>query len=134
MHKIAIAAAISFFGIILWAIYLANTGTPSIFFRYVLSVPNGDKWGHFILFGFLTLLANGAFKLRTLGWKRFRVFYGTILVSVFVVLEEVSQLFIPTRTFDGDDLLADCAGILLFTIISALVKWGIERRKQAHLP
>ncbi len=39
-------------------------------------------------------------------------------VGVVILLEELSQYFLPSRAFDLIDLGADIAGILLFSITS----------------
>ena len=52
-------------------------------------------------------------------WKRIPI--GTLIVSVVVFIEELSQAFIPNRTLDISDLIADALGILLFTYISYLI-------------
>ena len=48
-----------------------------------------------------------AFSLITLG--------GSIIVLTFATLEEFSQYYIPSRTFDIWDLLADFIGVVLFS-------------------
>lgn len=116
MYKLIAGIAAGFFAFIIWIIYLANTGGRNVLFDFVRSVPNGDKVGHFLLFGVLTLVVNLALKLRTLNLHYFRMYIGTILVSLFVVLEELSQVFIPSRTFELEDLTADAIGIMLFTL------------------
>lgn len=100
---------------------MANTGENSVFFEFVASIPYGDKLGHFCLFGLLTLGSNVAFKFNmvSLGW--FNIYRGTFLVIIFVVLEELSQGFIPSRSMDIVDLLADSVGVLVFTTISFYV-------------
>ncbi|SDJ82033.1 hypothetical protein SAMN04488540_1148 [Ferrimonas sediminum] len=110
---------IGFFGFILWIIYLANSGGDSVFFDLVRHLPYGDKLGHFCLFGLLTLAANLGTGLRTVLFGRW--YLGTTLVSLFVLLEELSQILLPRRTFDLADLAADLAGIVLFTWISKKV-------------
>lgn len=112
---------ISFLAFILWVIYLANTGSNNLLFDWVRTIPNGDKWGHCLLFGLLTLLLNLAFKLKVMQIGKLALYWGTVLVAVFVVAEELSQAFIPSRTFDWRDLFADAIGIASFTLISWLV-------------
>ena len=120
MNKFLQGIAVAFLLFILWIIYAADTGKKSIFFEIVDMIPNGDKIGHFFLFGILTLLLNLALR-----FKRFRLWQklpmGTVLVTVFVVLEELSQAFFPKRTMDITDLIADVLGILCFTLIGYLL-------------
>jgi len=121
VYKLVLAVAAGFFVFILWIIYLANTGGRSIFFDFIRSFPHGDKLGHIGLFGFLTLTAIIGLKFRSLGCGKFRIYIGAVLVSLFVVVEECSQAFIPSRTFDFADLAADFVGILLAIVVAYFV-------------
>jgi VanZ family protein len=42
-----------------------------------------------------------------------KLYAGAIFVAVFVIIAELSQLFIASRTFDLADLAADFVGIIL---------------------
>jgi len=121
--------SISFFGFILWIIYLANTGQNSVFFNFVASIPYGDKLGHFCLFGLLTLAANFTFKLRSFQLLSIDIYLGSILVLLFVVIEELSQYFIATRTLDVLDLSADFLGIIFFSISTTYLRKRLEIRQ-----
>lgn len=118
MHRISATIAIGFFIFILWIIYLANTGGKSIFFDFVRSFPYGDKVGHAGLFGFLTLVAVIGSKFRCFKISKFKIYHGATWVILFVVGEEISQTFIPSRTFDLMDLAADMVGIAVATCLA----------------
>ncbi len=105
--------AVVFFSFILWIIYLANTGNQNLLFEMVGNIPFGDKLGHLVLFGALTLLVVVASQFRCITLGRFNCYYGALAVTLFVVVEELSQVFFPTRTFDLSDLFADAVGIVL---------------------
>ncbi|PCJ29544.1 MAG: trypsin [Gammaproteobacteria bacterium] len=113
MHKLITIFAVSFFIFIMWIIYLANTGGSSLFFDFIKSIPYGDKFGHLGLFGTLTFVSVIAFKFRSFSYRKVTIYYGAALVSLFVVAEEMSQVFIASRTFDFSDLTADAVGIVL---------------------
>ena len=120
--KVISALSIAFFGFILWVIYLANTGQSSIFFKFVSSIPYGDKLGHFCLFGVLALGANFTFKLKSFQLANFEIYVGSALVLLFAVVEETSQHFIPSRTLDFADLIADILGIITFHFITNFIR------------
>ena len=120
MYKLTIAIGSLFTCFIIWIIYLANTGDQSIFFTVVAHVPNGDKLGHVLLFGCLTFFAITGLKFRSVSLGKFRIYYGILAVSTFVIVEEFSQMFIPSRTFDFMDLLANMVGILVSSAICVL--------------
>jgi VanZ family protein len=119
--------AVCFFAFILWVIYLANHGRPSLFFEFVQSFPNGDKLGHFCLFGTLTLLSIVATKFKSFPLGKLNIYYGFLLVALFVLSEELSQAFISTRTFDLIDLSADAAGILVSTCLAKAVEKRLNK-------
>lgn len=128
MHKLTTAVAVCFFGFILWVIYLANTGSKSIFFDFIKLIPYGDKLGHVCLFGFLTMTVVAGSRFRSFSIGNLRLYYGAVLVILFVVGEEISQIFIPSRTFDLIDLSADMFGILLAVCVSYIVNKHLTRR------
>ncbi|MGX9726474.1 MAG: VanZ family protein [Candidatus Electronema sp. VV] len=137
IRRLVCCAAAGFFAFICWIIWLADTGRSSVFFDLVKMLPYGDKLGHFCLFGLLTLGSNAALQFRKarLGWIAAPL--GSLLVLCFVLLEEFSQHFVPGRTLDLLDLLADGAGIALFTWFSLLLEQRIRARNSAapsHLP
>lgn len=111
MYKCVVFIAFGFFLFLLWVIYLANTGGNSLFFDLIRHVPYGDKLGHMGLFGFLTLVVVVGSRFRTFNIAAFHIYYGVAAVAIFVVAEELSQAFIPSRTFDFIDLAADFVGI-----------------------
>ncbi|MGP1720437.1 VanZ family protein [Shewanella frigidimarina] len=129
--RLAIIAAGGFFGFILWIIYLANTGSQSVFFDVIKHVPYGDKICHMLLFGLLTFVANLALQSRHFTLGRLPLYYGTVLVSIFVLSEEISQGFIPSRTLDIIDLVADAVGIILFSYLSGLTQHYIDNHHES---
>ena len=129
IRGLSIIAALGFFGFILWVISLANRAQPSIFFDFVASFPLGDKVGHVGLFGTLTLLATVAFGFRALKVRKTRIYIGAILVWLFVTFEEVSQAFIPSRTMDMGDYIADLVGIGIASLFCA---WLEKRRARTQ--
>ncbi|GGP79912.1 VanZ family protein [Shewanella ulleungensis] len=128
--RLAIFVAAGFFCFIIWIIYLANTGGGSIFFELIRYIPYGDKVGHMLLFGLLTFVANLALQSRHFLLGRIPLYYGAVLVSIFVLSEEISQGFIPSRTLDIIDLIADAVGITLFSYLSCVTQRYIDKQRQ----
>jgi polysaccharide biosynthesis protein VpsQ len=106
-------------------IILANTGGLPPFLRAAYDFPGGDKIGHFLLYGLLTLLLTLTFlrSLRNTDPQRVAVSVGLIL-ALFLLAEEVSQLYIPRRTFNILDLLAGWLGL----IVGGSAAWMIHKR------
>ncbi|MCJ7434375.1 MAG: VanZ family protein [Anaerolineales bacterium] len=106
---------IVFFAFIMLVIVLANADQLR-FLGVVYHFPNGDKAGHFILFGILTFLLDLTFfqALPHADRKRVSVIIGLIL-ALLIALEEFSQKFIPARTFSLFDLFASYVGVIFFS-------------------
>lgn len=102
------------FAIFLFAlIWLADSGRAQWLFDLVRLVPGGDKTGHFLLFGLLSLLLNLVLRASTVRLGKLTVLKGSVTVGAFAIVEEVSQLFFAARTFDLLDLAAGLVGIWL---------------------
>lgn len=122
MQKLLFLFACGFFIFILWVIYMANTGQSSVFFELVSLIPYGDKVGHFMLFGILTLTANIGLQFKALSFGKLQVFWGATFVLIFAGLEELSQHFSSRRTLDLSDFIADVAGIALFSLLTTAIQ------------
>jgi len=81
-------------------------------FAQVKTFP-GDKALHFFLVGLLAFLVNLSLQARVLQWRKLWIPLGTLVLLVFAAVEEFSQIFIVTRTFDLLDLACNFGGILL---------------------
>ena len=108
---------------------MANTGQENVLFEIKQAVPYGDKIGHFFVYGMMTLFANYAFKFRYFANNKFNQ-YGAVVVIAFTTFEEFSQLLFSTRTFSLYDMIANLAGIGLFTIVS--IYMGQQSKRYNH--
>lgn len=113
---------LTFFLFIAGIIYIADTAEYNFAFRWVGDIPYGDKIMHALLYGMMALLLNYGLKFRTYHFLGFNMQLGAIIVLTFAVLEEISQYWIPSRTCDVGDLVADVVGVVLFS----LVKWQVK--------
>lgn len=130
MRKLAAATAVALLGFIIWIIFMANTGRRTMFFDLSQAIPYGDKLGHAVLYGGLALLINGASRFKTYGIGRVLIYIGTLVVILFVVIEELAQGLIPTRTLDALDLGADALGLVLASVASYCV--AIRKQHRNH--
>ena len=95
-------------------IYFADRRLLKPVYRFIGVHPGSDKVGHFVLIGALAGLLNLALGLRTVRWLGHPWLLGSVLVGLFCTLEEISQYWLPARSFDLLDLAGDYAGILFF--------------------
>jgi VanZ family protein len=103
----------SFFAVLLAIIYKADSANYNFAFHVVGMIPYGDKIAHAILYGIMVFLLNYGLN----GKKWFRAEIGSLIVFGFAFVEEVSQLYFPSRTFDCGDIAADVVGIIAATVI-----------------
>jgi hypothetical protein len=104
-------AALGFIAFLIAAVVIANRGEGAQWWSFIHEIPYGDKLGHIGLFGTLSFLCNLAFPSRRFGRQPFLITLTTLVLLTIVSLEELSQAFIPTRSFDVLDWLADLIGI-----------------------
>jgi len=126
MQKLTRPLTFVYIVLIFSIIYLANTDQKELFTWILKGVPFGDKIGHATLFGLLAFSLNAATNYKHWQFGSVPLYLGSVSVSIFVFVEELSQHFIPSRTMDLNDLLADAVGILFFTLLSRF----LHRRKE----
>jgi polysaccharide biosynthesis protein VpsQ len=116
--------AILFTLIILLVIVLADAGILSHYVGFIYAFPFGDKAGHFILYGILTLLLDLAlFRARPHQSRiRLAVTCGLVL-ALLIGLEEISQKYFSSRTFDLVDLTFSYLGVAFFSWMAVQIQW-----------
>ena len=110
-------------------VFAADSRRMPGFVAGLYDFPNGDKVGHFVLMGFLSLLVTlGVLSgpgRRTLR----RAITASLVVAGVVALEEFSQHFFPGRNSSWADLASSLAGIIVFGGLA----WFLVERKKARL-
>ena len=115
---------ILFAGLIALIIVLADMGKLGLL-GFLNRIPFGDKAGHFILYGILTLLLD--LTLLRSGRFTLRPSRLVLRVALFLILligiEEYSQQFFARRTFDLVDLTFSYLGVVSFSWVALKMKW-----------
>lgn len=108
--------AILFTLFILLVIVLADAGILARYVGFVYEFPYGDKAGHFILYGMLAFLIDLALfrSAPPQSRKQLAVKCGLIL-ALLIGIEEFSQQYFSSRTFDLIDLTCSYLGVLFFS-------------------
>jgi len=108
----------------LFIIYLADHGLLRPIYKFVGVHPGSDKIGHFVLIGASAGLLNLALGLRTVRFFGRGWLLGSVLIAIFCTLEEISQHWLPARSFDLLDLAGDYAGIFCFgSLAKRIARW-----------
>jgi polysaccharide biosynthesis protein VpsQ len=105
-------------GVIALVIYLADHSQTQYVLAWVRAIPWADKIGHFLLVGGMSFVLNYSFKAKRFWVGPVSFLTASVIVFTIMTLEEVSQIFIATRSFDPGDLLFDYAGIWLFGLLA----------------
>ena len=111
------------FGIFIIAVViLANLDMLGIL-GFINRIPYGDKFGHFILYGILTLLVDLAIidarKDISPSLIALRVAF---VLALSIGLEEYSQQFFASRTADWVDLIFSYFGVACFSFVALRIK------------
>ena len=129
------SAPFSFFLFIGYIIFLADTADYNFAFRVVGHIPYGDKVAHALLYGIMALLLNVSLGFRRVplccflsqnkaetfvislykSMLRNTLYLGSFVVLTFAILEECTQYYIPSRTFDFWDVVADFLGVMVIS-------------------
>src|SRR3990170_3469323 len=106
------------------ALIVALADTANLGFLYnVYAFPDGDKAGHFALYGTVTLLVRLAIhRLHAEGRSTHTALKISFTVALVATLDEFSQLWLPARSADWLDLLGSWAGVAAGTSMAALIR------------
>ncbi|MEI7947392.1 MAG: VanZ family protein [bacterium] len=111
--KIKLVAFLGF-SFLLYLLWAADSGHLPRFASSIYHFPNGDKIGHFGLYGMVAFFLALAFP-RVCHVKHLRIPIVIASFLIFSVAEEWSQSLFFRRNADPIDALCSCAGILVGT-------------------
>jgi VanZ family protein len=94
-----------------WACFLVVLFLSTLPGTKVQFISTSDKLVHFAAFFVLSILLLFAYKFT----KPF--FMTSLLMAVFGIVIEVLQIYVPYRTFDVYDFLADMLGVMTALIL-----------------
>ena len=120
--KITRIAAFSFGLFLIAVVIIADLGYDAKWWPFIDRIPYGDKLGHIGLFGTLGFLCNLAYPSRRFGCRPFLVTTTTLVLLALISLEEISQAFIPARSCDLFDWLADLTGLAIGQLAAIALK------------
>lgn len=122
--------AVGFGALIITIVVLADTHHLG-FLGWHYDFPYGDKVGHFLLFGLLSLLVNRAVLGQQHAQPPWNVAVRAgIVLALLIGFEEFSQAWFPGRTSSCADLAASYLGVSLF----AWAALKIAERRGAKVP
>jgi VanZ family protein len=114
-QRYAIATALYCAGIF-WL--SSRTNIPSV------GIPSADKVSHAILYaGLAALISTGIRRSSPAVSTRTQFIYPILFATLYGATDEFHQIFVPDRTCDVLDLLADFSGALLIQILLCATRW-----------
>ncbi len=113
------AVYMAFLGLVVFSV---NTGIGRPIFKWVKTIPEGDKMIHFMLVGLLAFVLNVYLKNRVIKFGNIDLMKGGLIASAIFTLEEFSQLFLDGRTFSLADAFANYCGVFLFSKLALLAE------------
>lgn len=91
----------------------------------LFSIPHFDKIVHVLLFGGIVFWWAFHLYFRRLDhqkWRKTIAFLTAFSVVLGIVLEFLQLYFVPNRSFDNGDIVADAAGAILAGVFHLIVK------------
>jgi VanZ family protein len=115
--------AVLFALFIILVIALADTGILAHYVGFIYDFPYGDKAGHFILYGILTLLINLALFRAYPDQSRIGLAVKCgLTLALLIGLEEFSQRYFSSRTSDLVDLTFNYLGVAFFSGVTIKIR------------
>jgi VanZ family protein len=114
---------------VLWALLIfGSSSVPGWVFPHV-NIPHLDKVVHFFYYFVFALLVARASRHQSRfdDLRRFSLVLSFLLATAYGVSDEVHQLFVPDRTADPQDLLADMAGAMAAVAVLWIYRWRTKR-------
>ena len=80
-----------------------------------------DKWIHIFLFGVMAFLACRVIIKTNKKSEKNRLYFilaGLLCIAYGVIMEYVQKYYVPNRSFDVGDIIADSVGSVIGTVYS----------------
>ena len=119
-------AALCWAGLIFYLSSQPSIDAPALF-------PGQDKLFHLVVFGMLGFLVMGTLQAAHSGYQPKQLWWVALAIMLYGISDEFHQHFVPGRSVDAYDVLADAMGGLL----GAWVMYNLSRmlaRRSAKLP
>lgn len=115
--------------LIYWLFILLLTSLPA---GNMPNVQINDKVIHFIAFMLLGFLLRSALRIQgKVGFvKKYSFAVSITIISIYALLDELHQMYIPGRSCDPKDWLADICGAFLGIIIVTAIRKFVHKYKQ----
>jgi len=129
LNRLFLVLTIAYCGLIFWLSSSADAVPDARI------IPGQDKAAHLVLYGGLAWLVSMGLRRGKKPVSSNVQFYVPVLFALFYGLtDEVHQIFVPERSCDPLDLLADGVGALIVQGILCRYVWGGLRSGRVNAP
>jgi VanZ family protein len=106
LQRLALVAALAWMATLFYLSHQSSLRTPMLF-------PGQDKLFHALAYGVLGVLLLAAHTLSRGGYSKRQAGISVLIASLYGISDELHQAFVPGRSADVMDWLADTAGALM---------------------
>ena len=111
-------------------LYLSWEPHPASLFA-IFPFHQGDKVGHILAYGFLTMVCFRAFSRCAFSWMARHVTIVTLVASAgFGLMCEGYQMYLPSRSIDGWDIVSNSIGSCLAVLLGRYDTEGMKKRPE----
>jgi VanZ family protein len=119
LHRLSLLLALTWMAGIFYLSHQPTLDVPSLF-------ENQDKVMHFGAYGLLGVLLLGAMPLEAAGYRSRQIALATLIASLYGISDEFHQSFVPGRSPDVMDWLADTSGAFLAALLLAQLSRSVS--------
>lgn len=111
-RRLSLGLAVGWMGVLFWLSHQPSLPTPELF-------PGQDKLFHAIVYAILGALLLGATRFRPPAYRRRQILLAVAIASLYGISDEFHQYFVPGRSADVLDWVADTLGAWLAVVAAA---------------
>lgn len=121
LRRLSLLLALAWMTLLFYLSHQPGLDTPMLF-------PGQDKLFHAAAYGVLGVLLLGSMQRQLAGYRWQQVGLSVLIASLYGLSDEIHQYFVPGRSTEAWDWLADTTGALVAT---SLMLWISRRREIA---
>jgi VanZ family protein len=111
-----------------WLLILTLTSLPG---NDMPNIKIWDKLEHFLAFGGLGFLLHLSLRVQNkfIVLKKLPWLFTILIVACYAAFDELHQLFIPGRSCDINDWIADMIGVTIGVVLMALMIFIFDKKR-----
>jgi VanZ family protein len=122
LRRVSLLLALAWMTLLFYLSHQPSLETPMLF-------PGQDKVFHAGVYGVLGILLLASMRRQAGGYRLKQVYISVLIASLYGISDEIHQYFVPGRSTEVWDWLADTVGALVAT---SLLLWLSRRGKFAR--